>query len=340
MSLKRIAIKSIYDIYNVHDAFFDEKKCKLGENILLPIIELKNEIEKRNSEMHTIDMYENIEDIDVAIFFEVPRDSIYTIHGVKSFIKNSFNCFCHKDELFTICNLKKKVKKILIIQEPPIIAPISYNKGFHKCFDIVFTWNDDLVDNKKYFKLNYPQPKTIKTYNIAFQHKKLMTIMCGNKSSNVKNELYSLRRNIINYFNVYKDFDLYGFGWENENLKCYKGSVDSKLDVISNYKFCFAIENYENDNGYITEKLFDCFFANVVPIYRGYTRIKNIIPENTFIDFNKFKNNDELYNYLINIKEDVYNQYIDNIHDYLDSNDFYKMFSVDSFVNTICDCIF
>lgn len=340
MISKKIAVKSIYDDYNYNDSFFDIKKCKLGENILLPIIELRKEIEKQNSEIHTFDKYSSIGDIDVVLFFEVPRDSIYTIHSVRSLIRNSINYIKNKDVLFSVCNQKKSIKKILIIQEPPIISPISYHKYFHRYFDIVFTWNDDLIDNKKYHKLDYPQPMTDKVYKVPFEQKKLLSMMCGNKKASGNNELYSLRRNIIDYFDGFGDFDLYGFGWENENLRSYKGCVDSKLDVISRYKFCFAVENYKNDNGYITEKIFDCFFANTVPIYLGYTKVKEIIPDDTFISLDKFNSYDELYNFLLNINEDVYNKYIDNIHRYLHGKDFSDRFSTKTFVSTICNNIF
>lgn len=42
----------------------------------------------------------------------------------------------------------------------------------------------------------------------------------------------------------------------------------SKLNFIGQYKFNIAFENCDSD-GYITEKLTDCFLAGTVPIYRG-----------------------------------------------------------------------
>lgn len=42
----------------------------------------------------------------------------------------------------------------------------------------------------------------------------------------------------------------------------------SKITYLSKYKFNIAFENSSN-NGYITEKLMDCYLGNTVPIYRG-----------------------------------------------------------------------
>ena len=44
---------------------------------------------------------------------------------------------------------------ILFIWEPEVVQREIYNKELHKYFKYVFTWMDDLVDNKKYFKFWY-----------------------------------------------------------------------------------------------------------------------------------------------------------------------------------------
>ncbi|MCL1721757.1 glycosyltransferase family 10, partial [Vibrio parahaemolyticus] len=51
--------------------------------------------------------------------------------------------------------------------------------------------------------------------------------------------------------------------------KSYKGSVESKTHTLKNYKFCICFENAQMIEGYITEKIFDCFFSATVPIYWG-----------------------------------------------------------------------
>src|SRR3990172_8245531 len=50
-----------------------------------------------------------------------------------------------------------KKRNILFCLESPLINPFNQIKLLHIFFDKVFTWNDDLVDNKKYFKVHIPQ---------------------------------------------------------------------------------------------------------------------------------------------------------------------------------------
>jgi hypothetical protein len=42
--------------------------------------------------------------------------------------------------------------------------------------------------------------------------------------------------------------------------------VDSKKNTLEKYKFSICYENARDIPGYITEKIFDCFFAGCVPI--------------------------------------------------------------------------
>ena len=48
-----------------------------------------------------------------------------------------------------------KAKKFLIVIEPPSVYPNNHNESILKKFDKIFTWNDSVVDNKKYFKYNF-----------------------------------------------------------------------------------------------------------------------------------------------------------------------------------------
>ena len=81
-----------------------------------------------------------------------------------------------KDEFVVLCFLTPSVftfleylkmfwkyrenKKYLFLFEPPVVAPLSYLKIFHVFFDRIYTWNDELTDNKKYFKFIWPQSRS------------------------------------------------------------------------------------------------------------------------------------------------------------------------------------
>ena len=135
-------------------------------------------------------------------------------------------------------------------------------------------------------------------------------MIAGNKSLKSALELYSERIKAIRWFgkNHPKDFDLYGFGWDdypssnslfvklfNKMRKkimppfpSYKGTVKRKNDVLLKYKFSICYENARDISGYITEKIFDCFFSACVPIYLGADNVTEYIPSECFIDKRKF----------------------------------------------------
>jgi hypothetical protein len=86
------------------------------------------------------------------------------------------------------------------------------------------------------------------------------------------------------------------------------------------FKYNICYENTFNINGYITEKIFDCFIAGCVPIYLGAPNISDYIPNNTFIDRRNFNSDYELIQFLKKINEFEYSDYQDNILNFLKSD--------------------
>jgi hypothetical protein len=56
----------------------------------------------------------------------------------------------------------------------------------------------------------------------------------------------------------------------------YRGYVSSKVDILKRYRYCLVMEN-QRQNGYITEKLFDCLPSGAVPIYWGAQDIQDYL---------------------------------------------------------------
>jgi hypothetical protein len=65
------------------------------------------------------------------------------------------------------------------------------------------------------------------------------------------------------------------------NTSCYHSC--ELIDVLSKYKFVVCFEN-SYSAGYLTEKIFNCFFAGTLPIYKGCPDIANYIQPSCFID--------------------------------------------------------
>ena len=252
---------------------------------------------------------------------------------------------------------KNRDKNILFIFEPPIVNPFNYFKFLHIFFKKVYTWNDDLIDNKKYFKFYWQQLNFgINIQKKSFQEKKFLILINGNKISftpfriisKFGKELYLERIKSIKYFekNIPEKFSLYGKGWNKakkfnlkeklfgfKKYKTYKGEIDNKIELLSNFKYCLCFENLTNVNGYITEKIFDCFKAKCVPIYWGASNIKKCIPKDCFIDYRDFMSYEKLLNHLENIDENEYNQYMKNIEKLLVNKDFLDVWFEDGWAN-------
>ncbi|CAA6820123.1 MAG: Unknown protein [uncultured Sulfurovum sp.] len=243
-------------------------------------------------------------------------------------------------------------KSYLIMNESPLVRPDNFDKSKHKYFNKIFTWNDDLVDNKKYFKFNYSFiiPKEIPK---KFHKQNLCCLIVGNKDSNHSNELYSERKKLIRWFeiNYPKNFALYGVGWNEYRFKgikpirafnripiankimfkyfgeyypSYRGKIKNKFETMQDYKFAICYENIKNISGYITEKILDAMFAGCIPIYLGANNITEHIPQNSFIDRRNFSSNEDIYTYIKNMNEKSYMEYLENIETFLNSEKGYK----------------
>jgi len=218
---------------------------------------------------------------------------------------------------------KQHCPLILYAYEPPSFAPTLYTQKTLSLFSKVLTWNDDLVDNKKFFKCCYPVLHPQISSLVPFTQKKLLTQMSANKKSHHPDELYSERLNVIRYFEKRpgNDFEFYGPSWQKGNKKYrnYRGAPINKIEVLKQYRFSICYENMKNIKGYITEKIFDCFRAGCVPVYWGASNITEYIPLDCFIDRRSFASMDALVTFLRNMREEEYNQYIKNIQIFLKS---------------------
>jgi hypothetical protein len=88
---------------------------------------------------------------------------------------------------------------------------------------------------------------------------------------------------------------------------------DQKIPVLRQYRFNVAYENTGGLPGYLTEKIFDSFAACCVPIYWGDPDVEKSIPKPCFIDRRAFCSNQELYQFLKQMKYSEYRQYTDAI---------------------------
>lgn len=233
-----------------------------------------------------------------------------------------------------------KEKLLLFMWEPPTVQKHLYTPKVQQQFSKIYTWDDDLVDNVRVFKFYYPVLLPMIEGRPSFEQKKLCTLINSNRQSRHPQELYSARREVIEFFEKKKsgDFEFYGWGWEKEKYTNYRGSPIQKIDALKNYRFCICYENIEGKKGYVTEKIFDCFSAGCVPIYWGASNIETYIPANCFIDRRKFKDLEELYAFLKKMPKQEYEKYIANISAWL-KTDQAALFSQENFAKIFAEAV-
>lgn len=311
---------------------------------------LKKKLKKKNIEIHTNDILP-IKEADGCLIF----DNIF---------------YSNLDYIWEMYKQKKLHKSVYIDYEPPTGHCKNHsNEGIirlSKIFKHVITYNDDVIDNKRIVKGNIGNfySKEIKE-PIDFNKKKLVTMITSyinneqiinilNHFNNTdyynqentpihKNEIYSQREIAAKYLmkKCPKDFDLYGYNWNSEFDLVYKGPLDKqkKLSVLSKYKFIISYDSYKEQNGYISEKIFDAFQAKVIPVYWGAKNITDYIPKECFVDKRDFNSYDELYSYLTNMSEEEYNNKINSIDEFLKSDIYNNLFSSKASAKIIEKCL-
>ncbi|HBM36504.1 MAG TPA: hypothetical protein DDZ71_09400 [Sulfuricurvum sp.] len=317
---------------------FENHNASIGDNLLSPLIHLKAYAAQRG---HTIASTDIIipENADAIVFIDMPDENNVILQRAIATYKPLY----------------------LLALESPLIRPQSFDINKHSYFEKVFTWDDNLIQTNpdKYIKINYSfeLPESI---DVDLSKKtKLCTTIAGYKHAIHPYELYSKRIEAIRWFeqNHLEDFDLYGIGWDSYRFKgpkviralnrikpltkllapsfpSYKGKVDRKKEVLEKYKFAICYENARDIPGYITEKIFDCFFAGCIPIYWGADNITNYIPHTCFIDQRNFKSYEELYKHIQSMSDTEYKFYLENIETFLKSTQAY-LFSNNYFADTI-----
>ena len=308
---------------------FDENNWVINrDDCQRPLIELKKQLLYKSIFLDTVDIT-TVSLCDLALFINIP-------HPEDQYFKE-------------VLELNKPC--YVIINELSMILPQNASLKMHTQFKKIFTYQQGLLDNKRIFKLNYSfnfEEKVKKFNPVAFDDKKLCILIAGYKKLDHPLELYSERIKTIRWFerNHSSEFDLYGQGWNNygflrslitRKFPSYKGSIVEKQEVLAKYKFNICYENAKNVPGWITEKIFDSFFAGTVPVYWGWKGVCNYIPSNCFINREDFKNHNELYSYMSSMSISEYEGYVNNIFSFLENvkSDINYEFGINYFVSTI-----
>lgn len=163
--------------------------------------------------------------------------------------------------------------------------------------------------------------------------RKFLMMMNANKLPRLyRDELYTARLKAVKFFHDFGEIDLYGRNWDRAPTRVGKtltpfalrrlasqawearqkywpdpiytavaqasrGPSRSKSETMAGYRFALCFEN-SILRGWMTEKLFDCFFVGTIPVYWGAPDVLDWVPAEAFIDMRRFRDFAELRNFL------------------------------------------
>ena len=258
-------------------------------------------------------------------------------------------------------------KCYLLMLETAQVQPANGVQANLDSYKKIFTWNDDLVDGIRFIKFNFPNPIHVHPEDGFENRKRFCCLIASNKTLRVPDDRILLPERVasIRWFERHAphDFDLYGINWDMpvpyggllgkverriwrvvnrfvtlRPFPSYRGRVQHKSDVLTRTRFSICYENVRDLPGYITEKIFDCFFSGCVPVYWGAGNITDHIPADCFIDRRQFRDTGEVYAFLKSMTEQEFRGYQQRIAAFLQSDAAYP-FSSEYFAETIVNTI-
>lgn len=309
---KEVYVEPVSSSY-YEDRLFDGANLVLNrDDTLAPFIRLRAALKQQGISLHTADRLLHSKKESHSIDY-------YSLGGLKNL------------ERIGLCNDIRR--RAFVIFEPPVVDPRLYLllPKLTVIFERVYVHNIEGdgyslkgVIQSKLHKLYWPQPRdeVIKYYWERTERLDRIVVINGNHiPRKVANELYSSRIEAMASLAKLGAVDLYGRGWakwwsrasmwppywkhRKTLMSIYKGECESKYEILSRYKFSLCFENMSM-KGYLTEKIFDCFYAGTVPLYLGATDIFDLVPEAAYIDCRRFSSWTKMQEFVATITDEQF----------------------------------
>ena len=98
----------------------------------------------------------------------------------------------------------------------------------------------------------------------------------------------------------------YGGCAHTAGASCSRNSKCSKVEEASKYPFAIAFENHPMQSGYVSEKLYQAYASNVLPVVWSASNVANYTPgPDTFINAADFETPEELAGYLKKVRSNA-----------------------------------
>lgn len=213
--------------------------------------------------------------------------------------------------------------------------PIAWSDWRRRKFLVSITSNKAIVRS---FRRLFDRPREVS----------LKREIATRRYAAIGQDLYLERLRVAAQFADRPDFDLFGQGWHRQHpavptnlhaaiLRAYRGPVAKKLETLGQYRFSLCLENSIFE-GYVSEKIFDCFFTGTIPIYLGSPDVERLIPPQAFIDLRRFTTYSELESFLDQLDEASMRGYVEAAQDFVRSAD-YAPFTVECFAQRMVELL-
>lgn len=330
-----------------------------GDNVLAAYVALREHFAAHGIPVHTVDRLEA----------STARKKIYVSLGMRQY----FSDYAQRDDVVmsAFFAIECPVVEPAIYRALPALSRVF--KRVYSWSDSE-TLRPLTKADLKLYSFSWPQSfDAVHEELWGREGRKFLVMMNANKLPSIYwNELYTERLRAVEFFSRTGDVDLFGRGWdgppfrlgygglpgtvqyalrEGERFwrriapdpllsaarKAWKGSAESKSETISQYTFALCFENARL-KGWITEKMFDCFFAGTIPIYWGAPEIAERIPLSCFIDMRKFTGYEDLRRHLKSMSPSEIRGYRENARDFV-SSDAFRPFGKAAFVDIFRDIV-
>jgi alpha(1,3/1,4) fucosyltransferase len=198
--------------------------------------------------------------------------------------------------------------------------------------------------------LAIPRPRDLGRWFDRPREVALRRSIAGLRYRPIARDRYQARLRAFEAFASHDDFDLFGQGWERRHpaveqtlhaaaARAHRGPQRESdvLALLAKYRFALVYEDTRFP-GYISDQIFDCFFARCIPIYSGAPDVAQFVPPSAFIDVRQFASFPDLERFLMRITEEDARRYVDAAHAFLISPSF-ESWCVEHFARDLTEAL-
>ena len=216
---------------------------------------------------------------------------LYNFAGIRKVVQNKFwfkperkNIPYSQEEMKLLLRSVPKERIIFLWREPPLEETIQRNLicyEWAKEYCGYISAPDDAVPTPDYMPAIWYHTNSFRELNEAEPPSKVRTcswITSGvSRTANHRQRLEFLKLLQLSELK----FDLYGRGLP--NWAKTSGEVGNKWYSMAPYYYNLAIENYAQNDWYVSEKLWDALLAWCLPIYYGGSAADKLLPPGSFL---------------------------------------------------------